>query len=144
MVSPVVPAAAGVQATGRARDGQDTRRGAMTTDTISRFYEAEAKCMHCGRLGGLMRSARPATLAGAVFAPAGGGRTARIDSLADVRCAQCGGPLYAEAFEPRYAFKPADLPIDQPRRGRPPRWLVEARRRAAEELGACDGRASSA
>ena len=144
MVSPVVPGAAPVQATGRPRDGQDTRRGAMTTDTISRFYEAEAKCMHCGRLGGLMRSARATTLSGALFAPAGGGRIARIGSLADVRCQQCAGPLYAEAFEPRYAFTPANIPMDQPRRGRPPRWLVEARRRAAEELAACDGRASSA
>ena len=116
----------------------------MTTDTISRFYEAEATCIHCGRLGGLVRSIRPAMVAGSLFVPAGGGQATRIRALAEVRCPPCGGPLYAEAYEPRYAFKPADVPIDQPRRGRPPRWLVAARRRAAEEQAASEKQASSA
>ncbi len=116
----------------------------MTTDTISRFYEAEAKCIHCGRVGGLVRSTRPAVVVGSLFVPVGGAKATRIKALADVRCPRCGGPLYAEAFEPRYAFKPADVPIDQPRRGRPPRWLVAARRRAAEEQAVPDERASSA
>jgi len=116
----------------------------MTTDTISRFYEAEAGCMHCGRIAGLLRSRRPTSTDGALFLGAGGAAAIRIGSLADLRCPRCGGPLYAESFEVRYAFKPADIPIDQPRRGRPPRWLVAARQRAAEEQAAPEDRASSA
>ena len=116
----------------------------MVTDSISRFYEAEATCMHCGRVGGVLRSVRLGPAAGALFVPADGGPAAKVGSLAAVHCSRCGGPLYAGAFEPWYAFKPADIPIDQPRRGRPPRWLVDARRRAAEEQLARESRASSA
>ena len=116
----------------------------MTADSISRYYEAEAACMHCGRIGGVLRSRRPGSTDRALFVPVGSTQGARIDSLADRRCPGCGGPLYAESFELRYAFKPADVPIDKPRRGRPPSWLVAARRRAAEEQAALEIRASSA
>ena len=116
----------------------------MTRDTLTRFYEAEAKCIHCARRGGIVRSSRPALTAGTLFIPAGDGQPTRLRSLADVRCPRCGGPLYIEEFEVRHVFKPADVPIDQPRRGRPPRWLVAARRRAAEEQAAQEKRASSA
>jgi hypothetical protein len=116
----------------------------MTTDSISRYYEAEATCMHCGRIGGVLRSLRPGSTDGALFVPVGSTQVARIGSIADRRCPSCGGPLYAESFELRYTFKPADVPIDRPRRGRPPSWLVAARRRAAEERAELEMRASSA
>lgn len=54
----------------------------MTTDTISRYYEAEATCIHCGRLGGLVRSLRPAMVVGSLFVPAGGGEASGIKALA--------------------------------------------------------------
>ena len=116
----------------------------MSADTLTRFYEAEATCIHCGRVAGRLRSTRPSAVAGALFLPADGAAGATIRSLADRRCRCCGGPLYVEGFEPRYAFKPADIPIDQPRRGRPPAWLVAARRAAAAEQPAPERQASSA
>ena len=43
-----------------------------------------------------------------------------------LRCRECGGqPLAGETF--RQVVYPS-VPFEQPRRGRPPRWLVEQRR----------------
>jgi hypothetical protein len=100
-------------------------------DSIVRYFEAEAACLHCGRPAGVLRSPGPVQRRGALFVPAGGGPAAPVRSLADRRCLDCGGPLCADPPEPRHAFKPAEIPPDRPRRGRPPAWLVAARRAAA-------------
>jgi hypothetical protein len=50
-----------------------------------------------------------------------------------LRCGRCGGALFAESIEA--ILKPDtddELRREIPRRGRPPKWLVEQRRRERE------------
>jgi hypothetical protein len=46
-----------------------------------------------------------------------------------IRCATCGGSTFLDDFETmRRRTDTVDWTLDAPRRGRPPRWLVERRR----------------
>ena len=106
----------------------------MSQTTIESFREAEVKCLHCGCLAGLLRQRQGQPGASATFQNGHGGPPFVVTNLRALRCERCGGPVYTDEFEVRYVYPKFNAIEDRPRRGRPPKWLVEARRAREAEL----------
>lgn len=108
----------------------------MSRFAIGSYLEAEVRCYHCGHTSGVIRRDQGAPGAPTVFHGAEDDRAITIRSLAELRCARCRGSVYIEEFEKRYVYPKIDfLDDERPRRGRPPKRLVELRRaqEAAQE-----------
>ena len=98
-------------------------------------YVAELQCFLCGSLAGSIESDRQPLPASSMWHPADGGPGRMLD-WRQLRCTRCGGALLAESIEAVVRHTPAAVPSEQqreaPRRGRPPKWLVEERRQRFE------------
>jgi hypothetical protein len=93
-------------------------------------YLAELQCFLCGSLAGSIESDRKPLPPNGIWHPVGGGKSQRVADWRSLRCTRCGGALYAENVEAVLRHDDADeLRREAPRRGRPPKWLVEERRR---------------
>jgi hypothetical protein len=99
----------------------------MSRSAIVRYREAEVKCLHCGRTAGVLRQRHEVPGSPATFQDGRGGAPQAIKSLTSLRCVRCGGSVYTDEYEVRYIY-PKLGDADRPRRGRPPKWLVELRR----------------
>ncbi|HEX8966763.1 MAG TPA: hypothetical protein VF937_02715 [Chloroflexota bacterium] len=96
-------------------------------------YVAELQCFLCGSVAGSIESDHKPLPAYGVWHPADGGQPERIADWRALRCPRCGGALYAESIEAVIRHDEADeVRREAPRRGRPPKWLVEQRRRQRE------------
>jgi len=96
-------------------------------------YLAELQCFLCGSLAGSIESDRKPLPPQGVWHPAGGGRSQRVADWRQLRCPRCGGALFAESVEAVIRHDDSEeLRRETPRRGRPPKWLVEERRKARE------------
>ena len=96
-------------------------------------YQAELQCFLCGSLAGSIVSDRKPLPSYGIWRPAGGGPAQRVADWCSLRCIRCGGALYAESVEAVARQQDTDeLRREAPRRGRPPKWLVEERRRQRE------------
>ena len=95
-------------------------------------YLAELQCFLCGSTAGAIESDRKPLSPYGVWHPAGGGRPHRVADWRQLRCSRCGGALFAESVEAVTRHDDADRTREAPRRGRPPKWLVEERRRQRE------------
>jgi hypothetical protein len=93
-------------------------------------YVAELQCFMCGSLAGSIESDRKPLPAYGIWHPAGGGASQRVGDWRQLRCGRCGGALFAESVEAvvRHDDEGGSR-REAPRRGRPPKWLVEERRR---------------
>jgi hypothetical protein len=96
-------------------------------------YTAELQCFLCGSLAGSIETDRKPLPPNGVWHPAGGGHAQRVSDWRQLRCRRCGGALFAESIEalPQHDDS-EELRREVPRRGRPPKWLVEQRRRDRE------------
>ena len=93
-------------------------------------YLAELQCFLCGSLAGSIESDRKPLPPYGIWHPASGGPAQRVADWRSLRCNRCGGALYAENVEAVLRHDEAEeLRREAPRRGRPPKWLVEERRR---------------
>jgi hypothetical protein len=93
-------------------------------------YLAELQCFLCGSMAGSIESDRKPLPSYGVWHPVGGGRPQRVADWRQLRCSRCGGALFAETIEAVVRHDESDeLRREAPRRGRPPKWLVEERRR---------------
>jgi DNA-directed RNA polymerase subunit RPC12/RpoP len=105
---------------------------------IRTFVLADLKCYMCGATVGSIERERGST-AGTVLihrgdsvAAIGASETSRL------RCPRCRGSVYVDQVEiVDRRIEPLEWDDEGPRRGRPPKWLVEQRRRKRErELSA--------
>jgi len=93
-------------------------------------YLAELQCFMCGSLAGSIETDRKPLPPYGIWHPAGGGASQRLANSRQVRCSGCGGALFAESIEAVVRHDESEeLRREAPRRGRPPKWLVEERRR---------------
>ena len=96
--------------------------------TIRAFLEADVTCYHCGNISGVARKDK-GTPGGAITYLARGSETeVTLPSRATIRCARCKGPTFFDEFQTRQIVVSDGLFDDLPRRGRPPKRLVEQRR----------------
>jgi len=102
----------------------------MSNYPVMTYLEAEVKCLHCGHISGVLRRQQGAAGAPIVFQNVDGGEPVAVKSLTELRCARCQGSVYTDEFDVRYVYPKIDLLEDdeRPRRGRPPKRLVELRR----------------
>ena len=104
------------------------------------FYVADLKCYMCGGVAGSIESEQTLTAATAPGNPVLLRQTGReepiqIANWRRLRCYRCGGPLFldeADVITRRY--EEYNWLDERPRRGRPPKRLIEERRRERELL----------
>ena len=100
-------------------------------------YLAELQCFLCGTLAGSIEADRKPLPPYGIWHPAGAGPVQRVADWRQLRCNRCGGALYAESIEAVVRHTDDDeLRKEAPRRGRPPKWLVEERRKQRESAEA--------
>ena len=93
-------------------------------------YLAELQCFLCGTQAGSIETDHKPLPTYGIFHPADGSKPVRVADWRSLRCHRCGGALYTENVEAMVRHDEADeLRREAPRRGRPPKWLVEERRR---------------
>jgi hypothetical protein len=100
-------------------------------------YLAELQCFLCGTLAGSIETDRKPLPPYGIWHAVGGAKPQRVADWRQLRCNRCGGALYAESIEAVVRHDDADeLRREVPRRGRPPKWLVEERRRQRDSAEA--------
>jgi hypothetical protein len=100
----------------------------LSRNAVAAYVEAEVKCYHCGHTSGVIRQDRGVPTPPTVFVNADGGPEVRLKSLTELRCTRCQGSVFTDEFEVRYVYPKVDFLDERPRRGRPPKRLVEMRR----------------
>jgi hypothetical protein len=104
---------------------------------IRTFLMADLKCFLCGANAGSLETEQGVSQA--PMAITRGGKVASIAAwdTSRLRCPRCGGCVYVDEVDViDRRLEPIEWEDEGPRRGRPPKWLVEQRRRKRErELG---------
>jgi len=105
---------------------------------IRTFVLADLKCYMCGAAVGSIERERGSSVP--TVALQRGGQVGLIGAweTSRLRCPRCGGSVYVDQVEiVDRRIEPVEWEDEGPRRGRPPKWLVEQRRRKRErELSA--------
>ena len=103
----------------------------MTTTALRIFIEADVKCFHCGQTGGSDPQEQRA-LSDPVAPLSPTGQPTRCLSLGfEYPLPTLRRSSYVDEFQTRYEFPPVEFSDEAPRRGRPPKRLVEMRQGAA-------------
>ena len=117
----------------------------MTTEIFSKplrrtFFVADLKCYMCGGVSGSIESEQSLTGGTAVAGPvlfrkAASDQPIQIINWQRLRCDRCGGPLFLDETDiVTRRYDQYNWLDERPRRGRPPKRLIEERRRERELL----------
>ncbi len=93
---------------------------------IRTYMETDVKCYLCGHISGVARVDRGAERR-TTFLPAGSNVELPIASRGGLKCKRCNGPTFFDEFEVKHEYAPIDYLDNRPRRGRPPKRLLERR-----------------
>jgi hypothetical protein len=100
---------------------------------VHTFVLADLKCYMCGASAGSIQRERGSTAPRVAIERAGNVGTMIAWETSRLRCPRCGGSVYIDTVEiVDRRTEPVEWEDDGPRRGRPPKWLVEQRRRKRE------------
>lgn len=91
----------------------------------------ELRCLLCGRNIGRLETAYWVCIGPVLFRPAGVDHIVRVTDWRRLRCASCGGNAIPDEVTTIRVYPPLRWHDDPPRRGRPPKWLVAARKAQA-------------
>ena len=94
---------------------------------------ADVKCYLCGASSGSVESEKQPLPRSVNYRPAGAKEAMPVLDWRRLRCERCNGPIYLDETEVvTRRVENVDWLEDRPRRGRPPKRLVEERRRQRE------------
>jgi hypothetical protein len=97
---------------------------------IRTFVLADLKCYMCGATAASIEREQGSKHPLLTLERAGRVGTIRAFEATRLRCPRCGGSVYVDQVEiVDRRTEPGEWEDDGPRRGRPPKWLVEQRRR---------------
>jgi DNA-directed RNA polymerase subunit RPC12/RpoP len=97
---------------------------------IHTFLLADLKCYMCGASAGSIERERGSKAALIAIERAGAVGLIESWETSRLRCPRCGGSVYVDQVEiVDRRVEPLEWEDEGPRRGRPPKWLVEQRRR---------------
>jgi hypothetical protein len=100
---------------------------------IRTFVLADLKCYMCGASAGSLERERGSPAGRMAIERGGKLGTIAVWDTSRLRCPRCGGSIYVDQVEiVDRRVEPIEWEDDGPRRGRPPKWLVEQRRRKRE------------
>lgn len=106
-----------------------------TKPLIQTYLVAEVKCYMCGAISGTVESDRQPLPRSVMFRAAGDQQAIPVLDWHRLRCVRCAGPVYLdEADLVTRRVETHNWLDERPRRGRPPKRLVEERRRQRELL----------
>ena len=106
------------------------------------FFVADLKCYMCGSVSGSIESEQSLTRAAApgqpvLFRQVGRDQPVQTINWQRLRCDRCGGPLFLDESDViTRRYENYNWLDERPRRGRPPKRLIEERRRERELLEA--------
>ncbi|HEY0581046.1 MAG TPA: hypothetical protein VGE94_02630 [Chloroflexota bacterium] len=104
--------------------------------TIRTFVLADLKCYMCGATAGSIERERGSTTPRVAIERSGSVGLIGAWETSRLRCPRCGGSVYVDQVEiVDRRTEPLEWEDEGPRRGRPPKWLVEQRRRKRESSG---------
>jgi hypothetical protein len=91
------------------------------------LFIADIACLPCGRPVGTVRTDRWPPKGPVLFQPPGSSNAHPLANIWRLRCPVCGGNTAADEVTVRTVRleDPTDWEADRPRRGRPPKRLVE-------------------
>lgn len=103
---------------------------------VETYLVGELVCHLCGTVAGSIQSEHHPLPRSVQFTPGGSTEFTSVADWRRLRCARCRGSLFLEGLEVvRRRSEPLDIwNEERPRRGRPPKWLVEKRRHEREVL----------
>jgi len=100
---------------------------------IRTFVLADLKCYMCGAAAGSIERERGVTQTRMAITRAGLVGSIAAWDTSRLRCPRCGGAVYVDEVDiVDRRSEPLEWEDEGPRRGRPPKWLVEQRRRKRE------------
>jgi len=116
----------------------------MTSQTFEKpirhtFFVAELKCYLCGNVVGTIESEQTLTPTGKGASPVslrepGAAKSVQIANWRSLKCVRCAGPLFLDESDVITRRTDEYNWLDErPRRGRPPKRLLEERRREREQ-----------
>jgi hypothetical protein len=114
-------------------ESMSAHAGVATAPVRRRVFIAEIVCLLCGREAGVAVAEHWPPTGPILFQPADKQEATQMRAWWRLRCVVCGGNTTANEVASRTArLEPSvDWREVRPRRGRPPKWLVEQRRAAA-------------
>jgi hypothetical protein len=102
----------------------------MLQPIVRTFVLADLKCYMCGATAGSLERERGNTAPRVAIERGGSVGSIVAWETSRLRCPRCGGSVYVDQVEiVDRRTEPLEWEDDGPRRGRPPKWLVEQRRR---------------
>jgi hypothetical protein len=113
---------------------------AFTKPDRRTFFVADLKCYMCGGVSGSIESEQSLTGASAtahpvLFRKAATDQPIQIINWQRLRCDRCAGPLFLDETDiVTRRYDQYNWLDERPRRGRPPKRLIEERRRERELL----------
>jgi hypothetical protein len=125
----------------------------MTTQTFEKpvrhtFFVADLKCYLCGSVAGTIECEQTLTPAGKSASPVslrapGATKPVQVANWRTLRCVRCAGPLFLDESDVVTRRTDEYNWLDErPRRGRPPKRLLEERRREREQRELRDSQAA--
>ena len=113
---------------------------AFTKPARRTFFVADLKCYMCGSVSGSVESEQSLAGSGSVAHPVlfrrnAGAQPIQIIKWQRLRCDRCSGPLFLDETDiVTRRYDDYNWLEERPRRGRPPKRLIEERRRERELL----------
>jgi DNA-directed RNA polymerase subunit RPC12/RpoP len=117
--------------------------GEILAPAIETYVEADIKCYLCGGLAGVIECDRERNPLSVLFRRPGDTVATAIADFKGVRCPRCGGTTFLdEVTLVTRRVETTNWLEDRPRRGRPPKRLLEQRRLEREAREALAGTAA--